>query len=94
MPRFAQRLEQLEKRKKSHHYAGTREFDEAIEAFYWRTRARSGCSECLQSGEADDNSQCITDCPTWDAAETAEAELLDQSEMLSRILYERIMIKK
>jgi hypothetical protein len=88
------RLEALEKRRTSHHYIpGTTAFDEAMYAFYFRVRARCGCTECLQSGDADDNSQCIPGCLTWQDAEADEAEMLDKEDILSRILYERIMQK-
>jgi len=93
--RFAQRLEQLEKRKRSHHYIpGTKAFDEAIEAFFYRTKARCSCESCLQYDVTGDNTACIPGCPTWQEAETDEASMLDTSDMLQRILYERITAQK
>ena len=81
------RLQALNTRKLARTYiAGTREFDEAMYAFYFRTRERSGCTECLQSGEDDDNSQCIPGCLTWSDAEKDEAERLDRTDILQRKL--------
>jgi hypothetical protein len=89
------RLLALEQRKTSHTYIpGTKAFDEAIYAFFFRVKARCGCTSCLQAGDADDNTQCIPGCQTWQDAEADEAEMLNKDEILSRILYERIMMEK
>ena len=88
------RLQALEKRKTSHHYIpGTKAFDEAIRELFFRIKARAcfGCPQNDDTGDDHDANMCIQDCPTFDEAEAAEAELLDQSDLLERILYERIM---
>ena len=91
------RLQALEKRKTSHHYIpGTKAFDEAIRELFFRIKARA-CFGCPQNDDTDDDhdaNSCIQDCPTFDEAEVVEAELLDQSDLLQRILYERVMAQK
>ena len=90
--RAAQRLEQLEKRRTSHHYIpGTKAFDEAITAFFFRVKARAcvGCPQNDDTGDYDAN-MCIQDCPQFDDAEVAEASLLNQDDLLERILFERV----
>jgi hypothetical protein len=92
----AARLEALEKRRVSHTYIpGTAAFDEAIRSFFFRVKARActGCPQNDDTGDYDAN-MCIQDCPTFDEAEAAEASLLDKSEILERILFERVTMKK
>ena len=85
------RLAALAQRRTARTYLpGSPQFDSAMRDFYFRTRARCGCTECLQSGDADDNSECIPGCLTWSDAELAEAELLDKSDILERLLFERV----
>ncbi len=87
------RLAELEKRKVSHTYIpGTAAFDAAIREFFFKVKARA-CQGCMQADDFDDGDAvpCIQDCPTFDEAEKDEAALLDQSDILQRILYERIM---
>jgi len=94
--RFERRLAQLEKRRTSHTYIpGTVLFDEAIRAFFFRVKARA-CEGCLQAeeAEADEAVFCFPECPTFLACEADEAALLNQDDMLERILYERIMTEK
>jgi hypothetical protein len=90
-----QRLATLEQRRVSHKYIpGTKAFDEAIYAFFFRVKARCGCTSCLQAGDADDNTHCISGCKTWEDAERDEAAILNRDNMLERILYEHVTMEK
>ena len=85
------RMAALAKRRVARTYLpGSPQFDDAMRNFYFRTRERCGCTECLQSGNADDNSGCIPGCIRWSEAESVEAALLDKSDILERLLFERV----
>jgi hypothetical protein len=93
-PPAQKRLEALEKRRLSHNYIpGTEAFDKAIRELFFRIKARA-CLSCPQNddtGSEYDANMCIQNCPTFDEAEAAEASLLNQDNLLERILYERVM---
>lgn len=89
------RLQALEKRKLTRTYLpGTDAYDIAITEFFFKVRARCGCTACLQANDEGDNTHCIPGCETWEMAEADEAELLNQDDILERILFDRIMIEK
>jgi hypothetical protein len=73
---------------------GTPEFEQAMTEFFFRVKARC-CEGCLQANdESEEPNLCFVECRAFATAEADEAALLNQDDMLERILFERIMVQK